>query len=56
LDFLGGRVEDARFLKVGVRLDEMVTLDDKAKARRVVVGCVEVDRYGRPVDTAGVFG
>jgi hypothetical protein len=56
LDFLGGRVEDARFLKCGVRLDEMVTLDDKAKARRVVVGCVEVDRYGRPVDTAGVFG
>jgi len=46
LGFLGGRVEDARFLKVGVRVDELVPLGDKVKARRVVVGCVEVDRFG----------
>ena len=49
LQYLGGRAEDARFLKVGVRLDEIVPLDDKIKARRVVVPCVEVDRYGREI-------
>ena len=36
-----------KFVKCGVRLDEMVCLDDKVKAKRVVVACVEVDRYGR---------
>ncbi|ORV20026.1 hypothetical protein AWB98_29190, partial [Mycolicibacterium conceptionense] len=50
LDYLGGPVDEARFLKVGVRLDEMVTLGDKIKARRVVVACVEVDRYGREIE------
>ena len=49
LGFLGGPANEARFLKVGVRLDEMVPLGDKVKARRVVVPCVEVDRYGKPV-------
>ena len=38
------------FVKCGVRLDEIVCLDDKIKARRVVVACVEVDRYGRVVE------
>ena len=37
---------DAKYLKVGVRLDEMVCLGDKVKAKRVVVACVEVDHYG----------
>jgi hypothetical protein len=41
-----------RFLKCGVRLDEMVTLDDKVKVKRVVVPCVEVDRYGKELVTA----
>jgi len=50
LSFLGESVDKARFLKVGVRLDEMVPLDDKVKARRVVVPCVEVDRYGKLVE------
>ena len=50
LDFLGGRAEDARFLKVGVRLDELIPLGGKAKARRVVVACVEVDRHGDLVE------
>ena len=54
LGFLGGYAKDARFLKVGVRLDEMVTLGDKVKARRVVVACVEVDRYGKPVPVGAV--
>jgi hypothetical protein len=54
LSFLGGRTDDARFLKVGVRLDEMVPLGDKVKARRAVVACVEVDRYGRSIDIAAV--
>ncbi len=54
LDFLGGYARDARFLKVGVRLDEMVTLGDKVKARRVVVACVEVDRHGKPVPVGAV--
>jgi len=39
-----------RFLKCGVRLDEMVTMDDKVKAKRVVVPCVEVDRFGAVVE------
>jgi hypothetical protein len=34
-----------KFVRVGVRLDEMVPLGDKIKARRVVVACVEVDPY-----------
>ncbi|MHA7703442.1 DUF7666 domain-containing protein [Mycobacterium sp. ML1] len=38
-----------RFVKCGVRLDEMVTLDDKVKAKRVVVPCVEVDIDGNEV-------
>jgi hypothetical protein len=38
-----------RFVKCGVRLDEMVCLGDKVKVKRVVVACVEVDRYGREV-------
>ena len=38
-----------KFIKCGVRLDEMVCLGDKVKAKRVVVACVEVDRYGREV-------
>ena len=50
--FLGGKLSDARFLKVGVRLDEMVALGDKVKARRVVVPCVAVDRRGNPVDAS----
>ncbi|OIN80882.1 hypothetical protein BMG05_10445 [Mycobacterium malmoense] len=38
--------EATRFVRCGVRLDEMVPLDDKAKAKRVVVPCAEVDRHG----------
>jgi hypothetical protein len=49
LGYLGGSVSDAKFLKVGVRLDEMVPLGDKIKAKRVVVACVEVDRYGKEI-------
>ena len=41
-----------RFVRCGVRLDEMVTLDDKVKVKRVVVPCVEVDRYGKELVTA----
>jgi len=52
LGFLGGPASEARFLKVGVRLDEMVPLGDKVRAWRVVVPCVEVDRYGKPVVAA----
>lgn len=39
-----------KFVKCGVRLDEMVCLGDKIKAKRVVVACVEVDRCGREVE------
>ena len=46
LQYLGGSMFDAKYLKVGVRLDEMVCLGDKVKAKRVVVACVEVDHYG----------
>jgi hypothetical protein len=43
--------DEARFLKCGVRLDEIVTIDDdKVKARRVVVACVEVDWFGDVVE------
>lgn len=35
-----------KFVMCGVRLDEMVCLGDKIKARRVVVPCVEVDLFG----------
>ena len=38
-----------RYVRCGVRVDEMVALDDKCKARRVVVPCVEVDEWGREV-------
>ena len=41
--------EATKFLKCGVRLDEMVCLGDKVKVKRVVVPCVEVDRYGKEV-------
>jgi hypothetical protein len=41
-----------KFVKCGVPLNEMVTLDDKIKARRVAVGCVEVDLCGRLVEAA----
>jgi hypothetical protein len=40
----------AHFLRVGVRLDEMSPISsDKAKARRVVVPCVEVDINGNEI-------
>ena len=42
-------IAEPRFLVCGVRLDEMVCLGDKIKARRVVVPCVEVNRSGDPV-------
>lgn len=45
----GYKPDATKFLKAGVRLDEMVTLDDKVKARRVFVPCVEVDRYGQEI-------
>jgi hypothetical protein len=44
-----------RFLAVGVRLDEMSVIPGdmaKVKAPRVVVACVEVDSFGRPVVAA----
>jgi hypothetical protein len=41
-----------KFVRCGVPLNEMVTLGDKIKARRVVVGCVEVDVHGRVVEGA----
>jgi hypothetical protein len=44
---LGYKRDATKFVKCGVRLDEMVCLGDKIKAKRVVVACVEVDRYGR---------
>ena len=50
LTYLGLPADEARFLQVGVRLDELVPLDHKAKARRVVVPCIEVDRYGEIID------
>ncbi|MBU8821169.1 hypothetical protein KL864_35540, partial [Mycolicibacterium goodii] len=50
LTYLGLPADEARFLQVGVRLDELVPLNDKAKARRVVVPCIEVDRYGEIID------
>ncbi|QFG04879.1 hypothetical protein SEA_NITZEL_53 [Mycobacterium phage Nitzel] len=50
LAYLGLPADEARFLQVGVRLDELVPMDDKAKARRVVVPCIEVDRYGEIID------
>jgi hypothetical protein len=50
LGFLGCPADEARFVKCGVRLDEIVTLGDKVKARRVVIGCVEVDRFGDVVE------
>jgi hypothetical protein len=43
------RDDATKFLKCGVRLDEMVALGDKVKAKRVVVACVEVDVHGREV-------
>ena len=39
-----------KFVKCGVRLDELIPLDDKVKARRVVVPCVEVDRHRNVVE------
>ncbi|GEE00220.1 hypothetical protein nbrc107696_45950 [Gordonia spumicola] len=43
-------LQDAtRFVRVGVLLSEMVPLDDKCKAKRVVTACVAVDREGREV-------
>ena len=38
-----------RFVRVGVRLDEMVCLGDKIKAPRVVSPCNEVDIHGQVV-------
>ena len=35
-----------KFVRCGIRLDEMVPLGDKVKAKRVVTPCVEVDQYG----------
>jgi len=49
---LGYKSDATKFVKVGVRLDEMVCLDDKVKAKRVVVPCVEVDRDGDVVEVA----
>jgi len=46
LSHLGLPADKARFLRVGVRLDELVPLGDKVRARRVVVPCVEVDLFG----------
>jgi hypothetical protein len=46
--------DEAKFLKCGVRLDEIVTIDDKVKARRVVVACVEVDWFGDVVEQVTV--
>ncbi|MEZ0366776.1 hypothetical protein ACAG26_24185 [Mycobacterium sp. pUA109] len=46
LTYLNSPRHEARFLRCGMRLDEMVCLGDKIKAKRVVVGCVEVDRHG----------
>ena len=44
--------EATRYVKCGVRLSECEVLGDKIKARRVVVPCVEVDRYGAVVEAA----
>ncbi|OIN79987.1 DUF7666 domain-containing protein [Mycobacterium malmoense] len=41
-----------KFVKCGVRIDEIVTLGDKIKAKRVVVPCVEVDAHGRLLEAA----
>jgi hypothetical protein len=49
---LAYRDDGTRFLRCGVRLDEMVCLGDKVKAKRVVVGCVEVDVHAREVVSA----
>ena len=43
-----------RYVKCGVRLDECEPLDDKVKARRVVVPCVEVNRWGAEVSNEAV--
>jgi hypothetical protein len=45
----GYKSDATKFVKCGVRVDETVTLGDKIKAKRVVVPCVEVDRYGREI-------
>jgi hypothetical protein len=50
LPYLNSPGDQARFLRCGVRLDEMVCLDDKVKVKRVVVGCVEVDWFGDIVE------
>lgn len=47
---LAYKQDATRFVKCGVRLDEMVTLGDKVKAKRVVVACVEVDRRGAVIE------
>jgi hypothetical protein len=47
-------ITEPRFVKCGVRVDEMICLDDKVKARRVVVACVEVDRAGDVIEVAEV--
>ncbi len=49
---LGFHPKSTRFVKVGVRVDEIVTLEDKVKAKRVVVAAVEVDVHGRLVEVA----
>jgi hypothetical protein len=46
LEHAAGYIAAPRWLKCGVRLDEMVCLGDKVKARRVVQACVEVDVTG----------
>lgn len=41
--------EATRYVRCGVSLDECVGVGDKLKARRVLIPCVEVDRYGMEV-------
>ena len=46
---LGYKSDATKFIRAGVRLDEMVTLGDKIKAKRVVTPCVEVNEHGEVV-------
>ena len=45
-------IPQPRFLRCGVRLDEMVCLGDKIKARRVVTACAEVDQTGDLIEVS----
>ena len=40
---------EARYLRVGVAVDQLVPLGDKCKAPAVITPCVEVDIHGREV-------